>query len=127
MILNSGERALVAVTTSALMYHCRGASLAIALQTLLAAQSDRQWHPRAITSCWAMTLRANDRVADNSRPTGVSPKAAPTPATLPRTVTRSTPLWPYSVTMAILLFVLDVALRRIDFSLWWSMRRRFSP
>lgn len=36
-----------------------------------------------------------------------------------RTVQRMTPLWPYLVTAALLLFVADVALRRIDFSLWW--------
>ena len=41
-----------------------------------------------------------------------------------RTVQRTTPLWPYLVTAALLLFVLDVALRRIDFSLWWPMRWR---
>lgn len=39
-----------------------------------------------------------------------------------RTVPRSTPLWPYLVAIAILLFMLDVALRRIDFSLWWPVR-----
>ena len=42
-----------------------------------------------------------------------------------RTVPRSTPLWPYLVSTAILLFVLDVALRRIDFSLWWPRRLNF--
>ncbi len=41
MILSSGERALVAVTISALGCHWRGASLASALQKTLAAQSDR--------------------------------------------------------------------------------------
>jgi hypothetical protein len=30
--------------------------------------------------------------------------------------------WPYLVSAVILLFVLDVALRRIDFSLWWPMK-----
>lgn len=40
-----------------------------------------------------------------------------------RTVQRTTPLWPYLATAALLLLVLDVALRRIDFSLWWPMRR----
>jgi len=34
-----------------------------------------------------------------------------------RTVQRATPLWPYLVAAAILLFIADVALRRIDFSL----------
>ncbi len=42
-----------------------------------------------------------------------------------RTVPRTTPLWPYLVSSAILLFVLDVALRRIDFSLWWPRRLKF--
>lgn len=32
---------------------------------------------------------------------------------------RPTPLWPYLLAAALLLFVLDVALRRIDFSLHW--------
>ncbi|MFO0919738.1 MAG: glutamine amidotransferase, partial [Planctomycetaceae bacterium] len=35
-----------------------------------------------------------------------------------RTTQRPVPLWPYLVTAAALLLVLDVALRRIDFSLW---------
>jgi Mg-chelatase subunit ChlD len=39
-----------------------------------------------------------------------------------RTVPRSTPLWPWLVCAALLLFVLDVALRRIDLSLWWPRR-----
>jgi len=42
----------------------------------------------------------------------------------PRTVQRTTPLWPYLVAAALLLFVLDVALRRIDLSLWWPVRMR---
>ncbi len=37
---------------------------------------------------------------------------------LPGTATRPVPLWPWLVTLAMLLFVIDVALRRIDFSLW---------
>lgn len=41
------------------------------------------------------------------------------PSAAPRTAQRTTPLWPYLVTAAMLLFLLDVALRRIDFSLWW--------
>ena len=43
-------------------------------------------------------------------------------ANAPRTAQRTTPLWPYLVTAAMLLFLLDVALRRIDFSLWWPWR-----
>ncbi len=38
-------------------------------------------------------------------------------------VTRSTPLWPYLVMVACFLLLLDVALRRIDFSLHWPFRR----
>ncbi len=45
-------------------------------------------------------------------------------AAAPRTAQRTTPLWPYLLTAACLLFVLDVALRRIDFSLWWPWRGR---
>lgn len=41
-----------------------------------------------------------------------------------RTVQRTAPLWPYLATAALILFILDVALRRIDFSLWSPMRRR---
>ncbi len=36
-----------------------------------------------------------------------------------KTANRPTPLWPYLLTTALILFVLDVALRRIDFSLHW--------
>ena len=43
----------------------------------------------------------------------------------PRTVRRTTPLWPFLIATACLLFLLDVALRRIDFSLWWPWRARF--
>ncbi len=39
------------------------------------------------------------------------------------TVTRPTPLWPYLVTAALLLLILDVALRRVDFSLHWPFSR----
>lgn len=39
-----------------------------------------------------------------------------------RTVLRTTPLWPYLVSIALVLFLIDVALRRIDFSLWWPAR-----
>ena len=40
-----------------------------------------------------------------------------------RSVSRPLPLWPYLIELAAMLFVLDVALRRIDFSLW----RIFAP
>ena len=38
-------------------------------------------------------------------------------------VTRPTPLWPYLVGIAMLLLILDVALRRVDFSLHWPFSR----
>ncbi|HVJ87439.1 MAG TPA: VWA domain-containing protein [Caulifigura sp.] len=41
-----------------------------------------------------------------------------------RTASRPTPLWPLLLTLGALLFVLDVALRRIDFSLHWPFRSR---
>ena len=42
-----------------------------------------------------------------------------------RTAMRPTPLWPYLITIAALLFLLDVALRRIDFSLFgWGFFRQ---
>ena len=41
----------------------------------------------------------------------------------PRTAQRTTPLWSHLVTAGMLLFLLDVALRRIDFRLWWPWRR----
>lgn len=40
-----------------------------------------------------------------------------------QTANRPTPLWPYLLTAALLLFVLDVALRRIDFSLHWPFSK----
>ncbi|MEJ7637678.1 MAG: VWA domain-containing protein, partial [Singulisphaera sp.] len=42
----------------------------------------------------------------------------------PRTVPRATPLWPYLIAAAALLFVLDVALRRIDLALLIPRSRR---
>ena len=41
-----------------------------------------------------------------------------------RTVPRTTPLWPYLITIAAILFVLDVALRRVDLVLLTLRRRR---
>jgi len=38
-----------------------------------------------------------------------------------RSTTRPTPLWPYLLTVATLLLVLDVALRRIDLSIYLTM------
>lgn len=43
-----------------------------------------------------------------------------------RIATRPTPLWPYLVLAAALLFLLDVALRRIDFSLFGWGGRKFA-
>jgi uncharacterized membrane protein/uncharacterized protein YegL len=40
-----------------------------------------------------------------------------------RSVLRAEPLWPYLLSVVALLFVIDVALRRIDFSLLWPLRR----
>ncbi len=57
-----------------------------------------------------------------SRPQETGQAAEPSAAA--RTVLRTTPLWPYLVSAALLLFVIDVALRRIDFSLWWPTRWR---
>lgn len=55
-----------------------------------------------------------------------APQSLGQPSIPPRSVQRSTPLWPYLVTAACLFFLLDVALRRIDFSLWWPWRGRFA-
>ena len=38
-------------------------------------------------------------------------------------VTRPTPLWPYLVAAALFLLILDVALRRIDFTIHWPFSR----
>jgi Ca-activated chloride channel homolog len=43
-----------------------------------------------------------------------------------RTAPRAVPLWPYLATAAVLLFVLDVALRRIDLTLLFPRRGRNS-
>ncbi len=40
-----------------------------------------------------------------------------------KTARRPTPLWPYLLTVALILLVFDVALRRIDFSLHWPFFR----
>jgi hypothetical protein len=41
-----------------------------------------------------------------------------------RSVLRAEPLWPYLLSLVAVLFVIDVALRRIDFSLVWPLSRR---
>jgi len=41
-----------------------------------------------------------------------------------RTASRPTPLWPFLLMVAVILWVLDVALRRIDFSLHWPFADR---
>ena len=38
------------------------------------------------------------------------------------TAHRPTPLWPYLLSAALMLFIFDVALRRIDFSLHWPFQ-----
>ena len=43
-----------------------------------------------------------------------------------QTAPRAVPLWPYLATAAVLLFVLDVALRRIDLTLLFPRRRQIS-
>ncbi|MEK6257523.1 MAG: VWA domain-containing protein [Planctomycetota bacterium] len=68
--------------------------------------------------------RPEDLFAEPTSAPG-SPGLGTTEANAHRTVPRSTPLWPYLVTAALLLFVLDVALRRIDFSLWWPRHLNF--
>ena len=61
---------------------------------------------------------------------GGRPVRAPRPSrssTVPSaTAPRAVPLWPYLATAAVLLFVLDVALRRIDLTLLFAKRRRVS-
>lgn len=53
-----------------------------------------------------------------------NPAAADLFAKSDRVATRPTPLWPYLVLAAALIFLLDVALRRIDFSLFgWGWRK----
>jgi Mg-chelatase subunit ChlD len=52
------------------------------------------------------------------------PRAEALFAPTPRTVPRATPLWPYLVASAALLFVLDVTLRRIDLTLISHRGRR---
>jgi Ca-activated chloride channel family protein len=42
------------------------------------------------------------------------------------TASRAVPLWPYLAAAAVVLFVLDVALRRIDLTLVFQRRGRFS-
>ena len=53
-----------------------------------------------------------------------NPSAEEVFAPSPRTAPRATPLWPYLVAAAAFLFVLDVALRRLDFSLFGQHGRR---
>ena len=60
-------------------------------------------------------------VAENSSSLGTSQSLSAGRSRV-RTVQRTTPLWQNMVIAALLLFVIDVALRRIDFSLWWPRR-----
>jgi len=44
-----------------------------------------------------------------------------------RMALRATPLWPYLLMAALVAFLIDVALRRIDFSLWFGRSARRAP
>ena len=66
------------------------------------------------------SIAGGDRAA-GSTPTPESVFDAPE-----RTAPRAVPLWPYLATAAVFLFVLDVALRRIDLTLLFARRRRIS-
>ncbi len=70
----------------------------------------------------------NELLETMARTTGglYDPPAEAIFADADRTAERGTPLWPYLVTAAVLLFLLDVALRRIDFSVTFN-RLRVSP
>ncbi len=52
-----------------------------------------------------------------------SPEASELLTPNEETASRPTPLWPFLLTAALWLLVLDVALRRIDFSLHWPFRK----
>lgn len=56
-------------------------------------------------------------------PTAEDQKSLGQQTTSVRTAQRTTPMWPYLVSAAMLMFLVDVALRRIDLSLWWPFRR----
>lgn len=61
----------------------------------------------------------NDLLKTIARVSGgtYDPSASAIFAATDRTARRATPLWPYLITIAALVFLTDVALRRIDFSL----------
>ncbi len=56
-----------------------------------------------------------------------APRAEEVFAPTTRTARRATPLWPYLLAVALLIFVVDVALRRIDFSLLTGRIRKQVP
>ena len=62
-------------------------------------------------------------IAETSGGTFVSQPSELASETNAASVTRPFPLWPWLVTVAIVLFALDVALRRIDFSLHFPFRK----
>lgn len=78
----------------------------------LAESTGGRFDPRP-EQLFSTDVAANE---DSIHPAGIA-------ATAGRTVQRTTPLWPWLVAVALVLFVADVALRRIDFSLWWPTRR----
>lgn len=56
-----------------------------------------------------------------------APRAEEVFAPTARTARRATPLWPYLLAVALLIFVVDVALRRIDFTLLTGRIRKQVP
>ena len=61
-------------------------------------------------------------IAETSGGTFISEPSELADAAKAASVTRPFPLWPWLVSVAIVLFALDVALRRIDFSLHFPFR-----
>ena len=61
-------------------------------------------------------------IAETSGGSFVSDPAELAAKTESETVSRPFPLWPWLVTVSLILLALDVALRRIDFSLHWPFR-----
>ena len=61
-------------------------------------------------------------IAETSGGSFISDPTALAGVTEAELVSRPVPLWPWLVTAALILLALDVALRRIDFSLHWPFR-----
>lgn len=86
---------------------------------------------RGLTVGYSEELRlraANDKLLQQiATATGgrYQPQASELLAPTSRTALRPTPLWPWLVTAAVLLIVVDVFLRRVDLSLW--LGRRAAP